>query len=82
MTLEELKDQVTTLDGANWTPEERSIKLAQAQKIANYNRRHFFSQEFYNSVVTEYKGNLEAALDLIQPFFQRKTTPPLWAIPL
>jgi hypothetical protein len=44
-----------------WGPiQER--KLAEAQAIANYNRQHFFSQEFFDQVVNELKTNLKYAV--------------------
>jgi hypothetical protein len=46
---------------ANWTPEERDKKMAQAQDIADYNKQHFFSQEFFNLVTNELKTNLTTA---------------------
>lgn len=46
---------------ANWAPWVRESKMAQAREIAEYNRRHFFSQEFFNQVVSELKNNLMQA---------------------
>jgi hypothetical protein len=52
---------------ANWGPLVREKKLAEAQAIADYNRQHFFSQEFFNQVVGELTANLTAALeDVVQ----------------
>jgi hypothetical protein len=48
---------------ANWTPEQRADKMAQAQAIADYNKKHFFSQEFFNLIVNELKTNLQLAFD-------------------
>ena len=48
---------------ANWAPEVRERKLAEAQAIAEYNRQRFFSQEFFNQIVTELKTNLTAAFE-------------------
>jgi hypothetical protein len=36
---------------ATWAPHKRAAYMAQAQKIADYNRRHFFSQEFSDLVI-------------------------------
>lgn len=46
---------------ANWKPEIKQEKLAQAQTIADSNRRHFFSQEFSDHVINELKTNLTMA---------------------
>jgi hypothetical protein len=46
---------------ANWTPEERANKMLQAHIIADYNKKYFFSQEFFNTIVNELKINLEEA---------------------
>ena len=50
---------------ANWTPEERADKMAKAQAIADYNRQYFFSQEFFNLVVTELKTNLTTVFAIL-----------------
>jgi hypothetical protein len=44
---------------ANWHPWLREQKMAEARAIAEYNRQHFFSQEFFIRVVEELKTNLE-----------------------
>ena len=46
----------------NWEPLVREKKLAEARAIANYNRDHFFSQEFFNLVTGELTANLTTAL--------------------
>lgn len=48
---------------STWLPHQRERNLAQAQAIADYNRQHFFSQEFCNIVNNELKTNLTAAFD-------------------
>ena len=47
---------------ANCPPEIRERKLAQANAVAEYNRRHFFSEEFFNQVVDELTANLKSGL--------------------
>lgn len=49
----DLMKQIST-----WLPQVRERKMAQAQAIADYNRRHFFSQEFFNLITNELKINL------------------------
>jgi hypothetical protein len=46
---------------ANWAPEVKEKKLAEAQAIAEYNRQRFFSQDFFNQVINELKTNLLSA---------------------
>ena len=50
---------------ANCTPEIREKKLAQAQAIADYNKRHFFSQAFFDRIVDELTTNLKIGLDQV-----------------
>ena len=46
---------------SNWLPHQRERNIAEAQAIADYNRQHFFSQEFFNQVTNELKINLTSA---------------------
>jgi hypothetical protein len=46
-----------------WSPDDRLHKLKQAQIIADYNRQHFFSQEFFKLVTDELTTNLKLAVD-------------------
>lgn len=48
---------------SNWGPWLREQKIAQARDIADYNRRHFFSQEFADLIIGELKTNLNAAFN-------------------
>jgi predicted adenine nucleotide alpha hydrolase (AANH) superfamily ATPase len=45
----------------NWTKNERQIKMTKLQKIAEFNRQHFFGNAFSNQVMTELKNNLSTA---------------------
>ena len=62
---------------ANWSPQVRERKIAQAQAIADYNKQHFFSQEFFNLIVMELKNNLQSAANQLyktnsfKPFINR-----------
>ena len=47
---------------ANWTPQVRKQKMAKAQAIADYNKKHFFSDKFFNLVNNELETNLTNAL--------------------
>jgi len=46
---------------STWLPHQRERNMAKAQAIAEYNRQHFFSQEFFNQVTDELKINLTSA---------------------
>ena len=48
---------------ATWTPKVRKQKLAQAQNIADYNRQHFFSKDFFDQIITELKTNLQLGFE-------------------
>ena len=50
---------------STWLPHQRERNMAQAQAIADYNRQHFFSQEFFNLVTNELKANLTSAFDTL-----------------
>jgi hypothetical protein len=47
---------------SSWLPDQREHNMAQAQAIADYNQQHFFSDEFFNLVVSELTANLTTAL--------------------
>jgi hypothetical protein len=46
----------------SWETPVREQKLAEAQDVVDYNRQHFFSQEFFNLVTGELTTNLTTAL--------------------
>lgn len=45
----------------SWDPHTRRVKLQQAQEIAEYNRQHFFSNNFLHLIVNELECNLDWA---------------------
>lgn len=51
---------------SGWDSNTRTTRLTQAQKIADHNRRWFFSQEFSDRIVQELETNLESALEEIK----------------
>ena len=51
---------------ANWSEEDRATNMALAQEIADYNRKHFFSKEFFNLVTDELKTNLTQAFNTLE----------------
>jgi len=48
---------------SNWTPTVREKKLSEAQMIADYNKQHFFSKDFFDLIINELKTNLTLAFD-------------------
>ena len=58
----------------SWDLETRSTKMSRAKAIAEHNRRHFFSQEFFNMVVGELWDNLKSGLEELE----RTNTSKIW----
>jgi hypothetical protein len=48
----------------NWTKEEKQYKMHLLQEIAEYNKQHFFSINFFNQILNELKENLTSAFTL------------------
>lgn len=46
---------------ANWSSDEQEEKMIKARAIADFNKKHFFSAEFFNLINSELKNNLTAA---------------------
>ena len=65
---------------ADWTSEERVVKLAQAQAIADYNKQHFFSDTFFNQITTELKTNLTKAFKTLETTNSSKYLLERWEI--
>ena len=49
-------------DISGWNAETRHTKMIQAQEIADYNKKHFFSENFFNQIVDELEINLCQAI--------------------
>ena len=47
---------------ASWDSDTKNKKLKQAQKIAKFNKKYFFSNNFFNKINLELRTNLEQAL--------------------
>ena len=47
---------------ANWDSDTRERKIAQARAVAEYNKQRFFSEDFFNQVISELTSNLTTAL--------------------
>lgn len=48
---------------AGWDEATKKIKLEQAQQIAEFNRQHFFSNNFFRLIISELETNLDRAFD-------------------
>jgi hypothetical protein len=59
--LQAIADLMQTI--SDWGPETRQAKMSQARAIAEHNRNHFFSDQFFDQVVGELRHNLSTALD-------------------
>ena len=46
---------------SNWSIIEKQEKMRKLQKIADYNKKHFFSDSFFNKITNELKRNLLTA---------------------
>ena len=51
---------------ANWLPQVKERKLAEAQAVADYNKKHFFSKEFFDLVINELKTNLKTGFNNLE----------------
>jgi hypothetical protein len=49
------------------TLEEKELLSSRLQNITKFNKNWFFSKEFFNLVINEYKSNLSAGLDFLRP---------------
>jgi len=50
----------------SWDTETQTARLEQARNIAEFNRRHFFSQEFFDQVHSELEKNLVQAFEQLR----------------
>jgi hypothetical protein len=50
---------------ANWDPVTRLDKMTQAQAIADYNKKWFFSEEWHTNIINEYKNNFSNAMKIM-----------------
>jgi hypothetical protein len=65
--VERLQQIIKTMrEIASWSPEYKSIQMKKINAITEYNHRHFFSDEFFNTVIAELKNNLTWAFDYIE----------------
>jgi hypothetical protein len=45
-----------------WSPEQQQINWTKIKEITQYNKQHFFSTEFFQSIIDELQHNLKSAL--------------------
>jgi hypothetical protein len=57
----DLMKQIST-----WMPHQRENKMAQARAIADYNKKHFFSKEFFDLIVNELTDNLSTGIKQVK----------------
>jgi hypothetical protein len=46
----------------SWTPEQQKINQEKIKEITEYNKKHFFSDNFFQSIIFELKHNLKSGL--------------------
>jgi len=56
-----------------WTPEEQLVNWPKIKEITNYNKQHFFSEQFFNLIIDELKHNLTVAFTEIEETNTSKT---------
>ena len=49
----------------HWLPHVRESKMTQAQAIADYNKKLFFSKEWQENIINEYKNNFSDAMKIM-----------------
>jgi hypothetical protein len=50
---------------STWLPHVKESKMAQARAIADYNKKLFFSREWHESIINEYKNNFSNAMKVM-----------------
>jgi hypothetical protein len=56
-----------------WTPEQQLFNQVKIKEITNYNKQHFFSEQFFNSIIDELKCNLTMAFATLEDTNTSKT---------
>lgn len=51
---------------SQWDEHTKKIKMQQAQEIADFNRQHFFSNNFFRLIISELETNLDRAFDQLK----------------
>lgn len=50
----------------NWTHEQKTVHMEKARAIADYNKKRFFSKDFFTQVIDQLKSNLTSAINELQ----------------
>lgn len=50
----------------HWNESEKKEKIIRAQKIADYNKKHFFSDNFFQMIIDELKNNLATGFSILE----------------
>ena len=58
---------------AAWTPDEQLYNWRKIKEITNYNKQHFFSEQFFNLIINELKHNLAVAFTEMEETNTSKT---------
>ena len=56
-----------------WTPEQQLLNQFKIKEITNYNKQHFFSEQFFNLIVNELRCNLKSAFATLEDTNTSKT---------
>ena len=56
-----------------WTPEQQLLNQVKIKEITNYNKQHFFSEQFFNLIIDELKYNLQDAFATLEDTNTSKT---------
>jgi hypothetical protein len=57
----------------SWTPEQQKINQEKIKEITEYNKKHFFSDAFFDSVINELAHNLKSGLTELEDTNTSKT---------
>jgi hypothetical protein len=58
---------------ASWTPEQQSINQQKIKEITEHNKKHFFSNSFFELIIGELQHNLKSALTELEDTNTGKT---------
>jgi len=65
--VDRMKAVISTMNEiAHWSENQRQTNLQRLQEISNFNRLHFFSNEFFNLINNELINNLKLGFELLE----------------
>jgi hypothetical protein len=53
-------------DIASWTTDYKLMQMKKIKEITEFNHRHFFSEDFFTTVINEFKHNLASAFEYLE----------------